>query len=213
MPSKRIIIIGGGFAGVKCAETLTRELSPTQAEVVLFNRENHLVFSPLLAEVVGSSINPVDVIVPLRQLLPRVFCRMEAVRGICRETNEIEYEAEDGNPARMSYDHLVLACGNATNLNVVPGMADHAFPLKTVADAAVLRSHIMTSMEQAEVITDLERRRWHLTFLVVGGGFSGAEVAGEINDLVRGSARYFRNWKSEDVKVLLIHGREQILPE
>src|SRR5215469_6660562 len=213
MPSKRIIIIGGGFAGVKCAKALVHGLSPHEAELVLFNRENHLVFSPLLAEVVGSSINPIDVIVPLRQLLPGVFCRMERVRGIYRETNEIEYDAENGHPARLSYDHLVLACGNVTNLNVVPGMADHAFPLKTVADAAVLRSHIMTRMEQAEVITDPERRRWHLTFLVVGGGFSGAEVAGEINDLVRSSARYFRNWKGEDVRVLLIHGREQILPE
>jgi NADH dehydrogenase len=213
MAAKRIIIIGGGFGGVKCAKALVRELSPHEAELVLFNRENHLVFSPLLAEVVGSSINPIDVIVPLRQLLPGVFCRTEAVRAIHLDTNEIEYQAEDGHPARMSYEHVVLACGNVTNLNVVPGMADHAFPLKTVADAAVLRSHIMTRMEQAEVTTEPERRRWHLTFLVVGGGFSGAEVAGEVNDLVRSSACYFHNWKSEDVKVILIHSREQILPE
>jgi NADH dehydrogenase len=213
MAGKRIIIIGGGFGGVKCAKTLCRELSPGEVEIVVFNRENHLVFSPLLAEVVGSSINPVDVIVPLRQLLPGTFCRTEHVRCIHPETNEIEYDAEDGHAARMKYDHLVLACGNVTNLNVVPGMADHGFPLKSVADAAVLRSHIMTQMEQAEVAADPERRAWHLTFLVVGGGFSGAEVAGEINDLLRGSARYFRNWRERDIKVVLIHSRDQILPE
>src|SRR6516162_1943341 len=101
MAGKRIIIIGGGFGGVKCAKTLCRELSPGEADIVVFNRENHLVFSPLLAEVVGSSINPVDVIVPLRQLLPGTFCRTERVGCIHPETNEIEYDAEDGHAARM----------------------------------------------------------------------------------------------------------------
>src|SRR5438552_2137933 len=174
----RIIIIGGGFGGVKCAQWLARELQPGQAEVVLFNAENHLVFSPLLAEVVGSSLNPLDIVVPLRQLLPGVFCRTEEVQNIDLARNEIEYEAEDGNLARIGYDHLVLACGNVTNLNVVPGMADHAFPLKTLGDAATLRSHIIEQMEKAEVCTDAGRRGRHLTFIIVGGGYSGVEVAG-----------------------------------
>src|SRR5437016_4408327 len=149
MDKKRIIVIGGGFGGAKCAETLCRELPSDEVEVVLFNRQNHLVFSPLLAEVVGSSINPLDVVVPLRQLLPKVFCRTEEIHKIDLARNEVEYHGEDGQAARMRYDHLVIACGNATNLNVVPGMADHAFPLKTVADAANLRSHLMAQMEQA----------------------------------------------------------------
>ena len=113
----------------------------------------------------------------------------------------------------MHYDQLVIACGGVTNLNVVPGMADHAFPLKTIGDAAALRSQIMEQMEKAEVCSDPERRQRHLAFIVVGGGFSGAEAAGEINDLVRGSARCFRNWTCQDVKVVLLHSRDQILPE
>jgi NADH:ubiquinone reductase (H+-translocating) len=210
---RRIVIVGAGFGGVKCAQTLRRGLSGRDAELVLFNEQNHLVFSPLLAEVVGSSLNPIDVIVPLRQLMPGVFCRTEAVQNVDLATHCVEYEAETGTTDRMEYDHLVLACGNATNLNVVPGMADHAFPLKSVADAADLRSHVMEAMEKAEVACDAERRRWHLTFIVVGGGFSGAEAAGEINDLVRSSARYFHNWRREDVKVVLVHSRDQIVPE
>ena len=79
MKPTRIIIVGGGFGGVKCAKTLCGQLSPTEAEIVVFNKENHLVFSPLLADVVGSSINALDVVVPLRQLLPRVACRTESV--------------------------------------------------------------------------------------------------------------------------------------
>ncbi len=213
MDRKRIIIIGGGFGGVKCAQTLTRELSGEEAEIVLFDGKNHLVFSPLLAEVVGSSINALDVVVPLRQLLPKVFCRTEEIRRIDLEANEVEYEAEDGQCARMGYDHLVISCGSATDLNVVPGMADHSFPLKTVADAANLRSHLMAQMEKAEVAEDRERRQWHLTVLVVGGGYSGVEAAGEINDLLRDSVRYFRHWQKDDIRVILIHSHAQILPE
>lgn len=213
MDKKRIIIIGGGFGGVKCSATLSRELERDQAEIVLFDRQNHLVFSPLLAEVVGSSINPLDVVVPLRQLLPRVFCRTEEIQTVDLANNQVEYHGEDGQRARMPYDHLVIACGCVTNLNVVPGMADHAFPLKTVADASNLRSQLMAQMEQAEISSDPARQRWHLTVLVVGGGYSGVEAAGEINDLLRDSARYFHHWKTPDSKVVLIHSRDQILPE
>jgi NADH dehydrogenase len=213
MKKTQIIILGGGFAGVKCATVLSRALSADQAEIRLFNSENHLVFSPLLAEAVGSSVNPIDVIVPLRQLLPGIFCRTEEIQNIDLASKEVRYETDEGETAPMNYDQLVIACGGVTNLNVVPGMADHAFPLKTVGDAAALRSQIMERMEKAEVCANAERRRWHLTFIVVGGGFSGAEAAGEINDLVRDSARYFRHWRREDVKVVLIHSRDQILPE
>jgi NADH dehydrogenase len=213
MPKKRIIVAGGGFAGVKCAEALCRELPHDGSEVVLFNDENHLVFSPLLAEVVGSSISPMDVVVPLRQLLPRLYCRTETLQGIDLAKNEIEFDGDDCQGVRMQYDQLVIACGNVTNLSVVPGMADHAYPLKTVGDAAALRSHIIEEMEKAEVCSNSERRKWHLTFLVVGGGFSGAEAAGEINDLVRSSCCYFKNFREQDVSVVLIHSREQILPE
>jgi NADH:ubiquinone reductase (H+-translocating) len=213
MDCKRIIIVGGGFGGVKCASTLRRNLSEDQTEIVLFNEENHLVFSPLLTEAVGSSLNIMDVVVPLRQLLPTVFCRTEAVQRVDLEKNEVEFAADDGKPARMGYDQVVIACGSATNLSVVPGMADHAFPLKTVGDAAALRSHIIEQMERAEVTENLERKKWHLTFIVVGGGFSGAEVAGEINDLVRSSARYFKNFHRDQTRVVLIHSRDQILPE
>jgi NADH dehydrogenase len=211
--SSKIIILGGGFSGVKCAQVLSRHLPQDRAEIILFNEENHLVFSPLLAEVVGSSISPLDVVVPLRQLLPRVLCRTESVESIDLTANEIVYETEAGGSARMHYDHLIVACGNVANLNVVPGMADHAFPLKTIGDATALRSQIMEQLEQAEVCPDPERRRWRLTFIVVGGGFSGAEVAGEINDLVRDSAGYFHNFSEQDVTVTLIHSRDQILPE
>lgn len=213
MPSKRIVIIGGGFGGVKCAQTLRGQLRNGDAEIILFNKENHLVFSPLLADAVGSSLSLDDVIVPLRQLLPGVQCRTEEVRGVDLAASRLEFESHDGQPRSLDYDHVVLACGNISNLNVVPGMADHAFPLKTVGDAAVLRTHVLSSMEKAEVCDDPEKRRWYLSFVVVGGGYSGVETAGEINDLVRSSLRFYSNIRDDDVTVTLIHSRDQLLPE
>jgi NADH dehydrogenase len=212
MARKRIVIIGGGFGGVKCAKTLRQQLRDGDAELVLFNKENHLVFSPLLADAVGSSLNLQDVVVPLRQLLPGVQCRTEEIINIDLGASRVEFAGEDG-VHQLHYDHLVIAGGNVSNLNVVPGMADHAFPLKTVGDAAVLRTHVLEQLEKAEVCEDETRRRWHLSFIVVGGGYSGVETAGEINDLVRSSRRFYSNIRAEDIAVTLIHSREQLLPE
>ena len=172
-----------------------------------------MVFHPLLAEVVGASINPEAVATPLRQMLPGVQCRTEDVQRIDLDRAEVVYESHDGQLRHMPYDHVVLACGAAVNLGTVPGMADHALPLKTIGDAIALRSHVMQQLEKAEVCDDPVRKRWYLSFLVVGGGFSGVEVAGEINDLVRGSTRFFPNMAREDITVTIIHSRAQLLPE
>jgi NADH dehydrogenase len=213
MAQTRIVIVGGGFAGAKCAQILCQQLPRNRGEIILFNHENHLVFHPLLAEVVGASINPEAVVTPLRQLLPGVQCRTEDVQRIDLDRDEVVYEGHDGQWRRMPYDHVVLACGSAVNLGTVPGMADHALPLKTIGDAIALRSHVMQQLEKAEVCDDPVRKRWYLSFLVVGGGFSGVEVAGEINDLVRGSKRFFQNIAREDITVTIMHSREQLLPE
>lgn len=209
----RIIIIGGGFAGVTCARTLRRTLPPESCEIVLFSRENNMVFYPLLAQVAGATINPGAVTVPLRQMLPGVRCRTEDVRQIDLAASEVEYEGYDGRMNRMPFDHTVIACGASVNLTMVPGMADHAFPLKSVGDAMALRFHVTDQLEKAEVCTDPERRRWYLSFVVVGGGFTGVEAAGEINDLVRASVKFYGNFSTRDVTVTLVHSRAHILPE
>jgi len=211
--SKRIVIVGGGFGGVQCARTLRRRLTPDECEIVLFNRENHMVFHPLLPEVAGASLNPDAVAAPLRQMLNGVRCRTETVRAIDLAGRVVEFDAHGGHTGTLSYDHLVIACGRSVNLGSVPGMSDHAFPLKTVGDAMALRAHVIQRLEDAEVCEDPVQRRWHLSFVVVGGGFSGVEVAGEINDLVRHSRRFYPNISSDDITVTLVHSGDHILPE
>jgi NADH dehydrogenase len=179
----------------------------------LFNRENHMVFHPLLADVAGASINADAAAAPLRQMLPGVECRTERVQRIDLPASEIEFDSASGTLARLHYDHVVVACGAESNLGIIPGMTEHAFPFKVVSDAIDLRQHVVRQMENAEAASELDRRRWYLSFIIVGAGFSGAEVAGEINELVRSSTRFYRNFRKEDVTVTLVHSQDQILPE
>jgi NADH dehydrogenase len=209
----RVVIIGGGFAAVQFAKTLRSKLRASECEILLFNRENHMVFHPLLADVAGASINADAAATPLRQMLPGVGCRTERVQRIDLPSSEIEFDDGTGVLRRLHYDHVVIACGAESNLGIIPGMTEHAFAFKVMRDAIDLRQHIVRQMEQAEAAGDPDRQRRHLSFIVVGAGFSGVEVAGEINELVRSSTRFYRNFKKEDVVVTLVHSQDHILPE
>ncbi len=209
----RVVIVGGGFAAVQFAKTLRKKLRPSECEILLFSRENHMVFHPLLADVAGASINADAAATPLRQMLPGVACRTERVQRIDLPQSEIECVDGSGTLSRLHYDHVVIACGAESNLGIIPGMTEHGFPFKVMSDAVELRQQIVRQLEQAEASSDLDRRRWHLSFIVVGAGFSGVEVAGELNELVRSSTRFYRNFRKEDVVVTLVHTRDHILPE
>ena len=209
----RVVIIGGGFAAVQFAKTLRSKVRGSECEILLFNRENHMVFHPLLADVAGASINVDAAAAPLRQMLPGVECRTERVQRIDPRSSEIEFDDGTGALTRLHYDHVVIACGAESNLGIIPGMSEHAFAFKVMSDAINLRQQIVHQMEYAEATTDPDLRRWHLSFIIVGAGFSGVEVAGEINELVRSSTRFYRNFRKEDVVVSLVHSQDQILPE
>lgn len=209
----KIVIIGGGFAGSYCAKTLSSKLDLKTHEITLFNKENHMVFHPLLAEVVGGSLDPDPVTTPLRQLLPKVRCRTEDVHSVDLENQKVVYENNNNSFDSLDYDHIVVCCGAAVNLSIIPGLQDHAFPIKTVGDAIALRVHVIEQLEKAEVEDDPIVKKHLLSFIIIGGGFSGVEVAGEINDLVRGSNRFYQNIDQKDVRVTVIHGQDQILPE
>lgn len=209
----RIIVIGGGFAGVKCAKALRKHLAKEQNEIIVFASENHMVFHPLLAEVASAAISPKHMAAPLRELLKGVQIRMEEITDIDLANKRISFESYDTGIRSMKYDQLVIACGNTSNLALIPGMADHAFPLKTIGDAQALQLHVINQMERAEICEDEELKKKILTFVVVGGGFSGVEIAGEIHDFVTRSAKYYTNFSEAHINVTLVHSRDQILPE
>lgn len=206
----RIVIIGGGFAGATAAKALERRLR--SAEIHLLSAENHLTYNPLLPEVVGASVLPGHVVAPLRQMVRRAKVHQVQVTGIDVDARRVHFRnsVEDGC---LDYDHLVLACGSRANLHVIPGMAEHTLPLKTVGDALYLRNRVIARLEDAELTENPTLRRWLKTFVVIGGGFSGVEVAGEISDFLAESQRWYRHSQLEPARVVIVHGGPHLLPE
>jgi NADH dehydrogenase len=213
MNATKIVIIGGGFAASKCARTLRKELARDTCSIALFSKENHMVFHPLLADVAGASIHPDSAAATLRQMLPGVECRTESIDRIDISSAQIEYQNDRGQLEHEHYDHLVIACGAESNLGMIPGMSYHAFPFKTMRDAVLLRAHIIQQLEKAEACDSSERRKFYLSFVIIGGGFSGVELAGEVNDLIRGSTRFYHNFNQDEIRITLVHSGSQVLPE
>ncbi len=210
MVKSNLVIVGGGFAGTTLAGRIGARL-PSSWKATLISEENCITYNPLLAEVVGASMLPGHAVAPIRQITKRVRFFMATVTDVDFDRRELHYRGE--NTAVLSYDHLVLACGMTANVNALPGMADHALPLRSLGDALFLRNRVLVRMEQAEMQDDAERRRWLSTFIIVGGGLSGVELAGELNDFVRASLRYYPNIHARDCRVVLLHGMDRLLPE
>ncbi len=204
----RLLIVGGGFAGATLTRALERRLP--QADITLLSQENYITYSPLLPEVVGASILPSHVVAPLRQMVRHARVRTVRVTRIDLAAKQVHYGGKECGV--FDYDHLVLAYGTQANLELTPGMARHALPLKTVGDALYLRNRIIARLEQAELADNAATREWLTTFVVVGGGFSGVEVAGEINDFLRASRAYYACLERQP-RVVLIHSGKYLLPE
>jgi NADH dehydrogenase len=208
--TKNLVIVGGGFAGVTLAQHLEHKL-PADWRLTLVSQENFITFNPLLPEVVGASILPGHVIAPHRQMIHCSHVCMAQVTEIDYESKVVHYLGEGSG--MLSYDQLVLACGVNANLDLVKGMAQHALPLKTLGDALFLRNRIVSRLEQAELQPDPVARRWLTTFVVIGGGFSGVETAGVLTDFLRASLKYYPRIKRDDIRVVLLHGQNRLLPE
>ena len=186
---KTLLIVGGGFAGTRAAQVLEPTLPPDWT-LTLISQENFITFNPLLPEVVGASILPSHVIAPHRQMIHCSHVCMAQVTEIDTAARVVHYLGEGAGT--MPYDQLILACGTNANLDIVRGMGNYGLPLKTLGDAMFLRNRIIARLEQAELQPDPEHRRWLTSFIVVGGGFSGVETAGELVDFLYASLRYYR---------------------
>lgn len=223
-PKRQVVILGGGFAGLQTAATLEHLLrGDPGVDITLVSETNALLFTPMLAEVAGSSLEASHISTPLRSSLrSATFVRASATavdvpgRRVLIETQPAGSGAGPGEAAavrELRFDHLVLALGSVSNFYGQANVEKLAFPFKTLIDAIRIRNHVIEMFERADREPDAEARRARLTFVVAGGGFAGVELAGALNDFCRGILADYPVLSPDDVRVVLVHSRDTILPE
>lgn len=218
---KRIVVLGGGFGGMTTADNLERVFGADRSvEITLVSETNALLFTPMLAEVAGSSLEPTHISAPLRTSLRRT----QVVRGkVARIDLEkrcvnvtLSARAQNDGAAEfqeLNYDHLVLALGSVSNYFGNQNIKRLAFDFKSLLDAIRIRNHVIDMFERADRESDAAMRQELLTFVVAGGGFAGVELAGALNDFSRGMLADYPNLRPEELQIILVHSGERILPE
>jgi NADH dehydrogenase len=209
---KRVVIVGGGFAGLSAARGLARERG---VEITLLDRCNHHLFQPLLYQVAMAGLSPAEIAAPIRTLVrgaQNVSVRQEEAIGADLEQRVLRTRA-DGREHEHAYDYLILACGAGHAYFGRDEWEEHAPGLKTLAQATEIRRRVLSAYERAEVESDAARQRALLTFVVVGGGPTGVELAGALGEMSRFTlARDFRNIDPALARVILIEAGPRILP-
>jgi NADH dehydrogenase len=207
---KKIVIVGGGFSGVVLAQQLESSI-PKDWDIYLLSKTNFITYNPLLPEVIGASILPGHVQAPYRLMLKRTKIRMVTVDEIDYENKIVHYHNDTKD--KIEFDYIVLSAGVQVNLSMLPGLEEYTLPLKTVGDALYIRNQVIERLEQATIHSNPERRKKLTTFVVLGGGFSGVETAGELEDFISSAQRFYKNVSREDCRVIIVHGTDRLVPE
>src|SRR6201997_3619556 len=211
----RILLLGGGFAGLHAAMQLDNTLArDPDIEITLVNRDNFFLFTPMLHEVAASDLDLSNIVNPVRKLLRRVHFFAGDVEAIDLAGKRVTVShGTDHHHHELDYDYLVLALGSITNFFNLPGLEERALTMKSLGDAIHLRNRLIAHLEEADTECCAALRRPLLTFVVAGGGFAGVETIAGINDFVREAVRFYSNLGEDMLRVLLIHPGDVILPE
>jgi NADH:ubiquinone reductase (H+-translocating) len=212
---KRIVILGGGFAGMKTAEHLEQELrTDASTMITLVSEANALLFTPMLAEVAGSSLEPSHISTPLRSSLHRTEFVRGRVDAIDLENRKVVLASDSPTgQLTVSYDYLVLALGSVSNYLGIASVEKLAFNFKSLLDAIRIRNRVIEMFERADREADASERAAFLSFVIAGGGFAGVELAGALNDFARGILADYPNLSPDELSIVLVHSRDRILPE
>ena len=204
----RVVIVGGGFAGLNGAKGLRRA---SNVEITLIDRRNYHLFQPLLYQVAMAGLSPADIAAPIRSMLSR----QRNVEVVQDEVVDVDLSGRNVQTrgGQIGFDYLVLACGAQHSYFGKNEWEEHAPGLKTIEQATEIRRRVLTAFESAERTSDAQRRKQWLTFVVVGGGPTGVELAGAIGEMSRFTlARDFRHIDSKLARVMLIEAGPRILP-
>jgi NADH:ubiquinone reductase (H+-translocating) len=212
--TKRVLILGGGFAGLYAAMELEKTLArDPSVEITVISRENFFLFTPMLHEVAASDLDLTTIVNPVRKMLKRVNFFAGEVEAIDLPRQQVVVShGFDNHQHSLTYDHLVLGLGSITNFYGLSGLEERALTMKSLGDAIRLRNHLIAHLEEAdsECVT---MKNPLLTFVVAGGGFAGVETTAGLNDFVRDALSSYSHLKEEMLRVVLVHPGAVILPE
>ncbi|NND86266.1 MAG: NAD(P)/FAD-dependent oxidoreductase [Nitrosopumilus sp.] len=211
---KKIVILGGGFAGVECARQLEASFgNEPEIDLVMVSEDNFLLFTPMLPQVASGMIETRHIVLPIRTVCKKTKFYEGRVKNIDPYGKLVTlWGTGDKRSISIHYDYLVVALGSETNFFGMADVEKHAYTMKTLNDAVMLRNRIIDMLEQAENETDPILRDSFLNFVVVGGGFAGIETAGELMDLLLDARKHYPTILKEDLRVIVLEALPMILP-
>ena len=211
---KKIVILGGGFAGVECTRQLESKFgNDPDIELVMVSEDNFLLFTPMLPQVASGMIETRHIVLPIRTICKKTKFYEGRIKNIDPFGKLVNlWGTGDKRSISIHYDFLVVALGSETNFFGMADVEKNAYTMKTLNDAVVLRNRIIDMLEQAENETNPILRKSFLNFVVAGGGFAGIETAGELMDLILDARKHYPTIHKDDLKVIVIEALPMILP-
>jgi NADH dehydrogenase len=213
----RILIAGGGYAGMYTAlrlqKKLRRELRAKTIEIVVVDPRSYMTYQPFLPEAAAGSLEPRHVVVPLRRVLNKCEILTGRVESVDHSRRIARITPKRGEPYDLSYEVIVLASGSIARTLPIPGLAELGIGFKQVEEAIALRNQVLDKLDIATTITDHAARRSLLTFVFVGGGYAGIEALAELEDMANYATRYYPELSKGDLRFVLVEATGRILPE
>ncbi|MEV8328472.1 MULTISPECIES: NAD(P)/FAD-dependent oxidoreductase [unclassified Kitasatospora] len=213
MERPRILIVGGGFAGLECARRLERKLAPSEAEISLVTPFSYQLYLPLLPHVAAGVLTPQSVAVSLRRTLRRTHIVPGGAIGVDPASKVCVVRKITDEVVAQKYDYLVLAPGSVTRTFDIPGLTDYARGMKTLAEAAYVRDHVIAQLDLASATLDQRERESRLQFVVVGGGYAGTETAACLQRLTTAASHRYPRLDTRQIKWHLIDIAPKLMPE
>lgn len=213
----RILVVGGGYVGMYTALRLQRrlrsELKAKQVEVIVVDPRSYMTYQPFLPEAAAGSVEPRHVVVPLRRVLDRCEVLTGRVESLDHERRVARIQPVRGEAYDLSYEVVVVAPGSIARTLPIPGLAEQGIGFKQVEEAIALRNQVLEKLDIATTITDHAVRRKLLTFVFVGGGYSGIEALAELEDMAMYATRYYPDLAKGEIRFMLVEATGRILPE
>jgi NADH dehydrogenase len=209
----RVVILGGGYAGLPTARKLEKLLPAQSAKVTVVSDTNFMLYTPLLPGASGGTLEPRHVVVPLREELHATDIRLGRVTGLDAQAKTVRMTDAEGAPEELPYDQLVVALGSTSRTLPIPGLAEHGLGFKTIAEAIALRNRLIWTLERAEVAEDDEHRRSLLTYVFVGAGYAGLEGIAELQDFARDVVERYPRCRLTGLRFILVEARDRVMPE